>query len=572
MFLPILYFGQDIARLRSSLQKLEITPEDTSRVNLLCNIGWDTSYFDLAVGRLYAEQGLTLAEKLDYKEGIVRACNVIGAICLDMGDLEKSLEIHLRGLHLADSMKLTKQIASGNMNLANVYAVRGNTAKQQEHLEKSIANYRQLEKSNGLGVALANLGFLYFLRDSIERAEPLFKEALELATIANDPFKIAASLSGMARCKARKGYTKDAVSLMQRALLTNDTAGNLYEYGIITFDYAMMNIDLQRFDSADVYFDKSMAISRRLNIPSRQQAVHEGRAKLEETRGNWQKALFHFREAAKLKDSLQTDRALQHLRNMETMYNLNEKEQAIVLLNQQKSSQRTYLWFAVAGCLLLLLFIGVLFNRNKLRQRTNLLLEKQKSQLQIQNATIEEKNKSITDSINYAQRIQSALWPRAKDFEQYLKGGFVMLRPKDIVSGDFYWLAERDGYIFLATVDCTGHGVPGGFMSMLGSLLLTEIITDKGVLEPAEVLNQLRSRVISALRQTGETNESKDGMDMVLCRYDKSTRELVYAAANNSFYIITGEELQECLPDKQPVGYHIDMKPFKQYAVTLTPD
>lgn len=569
---PTLLDAQDKMRLRESLKKLATAAEDTNKVNLLQRIGWDTSYDDLAVGYRYAAQGLELAQKLNYKSGLVKSYNTIGAIRLDMGDGEGALEAHLEGLRIADSLQMKDALASGYMNIANVYSVQGNKQRQSEYLKKSIALSRELNNIRGLSVSLSNLGNLYYEEDSIASAAALFEEALSISTTLNDPFKTAAALSGLARCAARKGDSKKALLLMQRALAVNDSTGNSYEIALISIDFAAMALDLRNYETSAIYYTKAFDIYQRLNMPGKLQEVYSGLAKLAEATGDWRLALRYTRQAAHLKDSLQSDRVLRYQRDIETFYKLTEKDKDIALLNEQKSSQRILLWVAGGGALLLLLLIAQLVNRNKLRNRSNQQLEQQKTQLELQNATIEEKNKSITDSINYAHRIQTALWPRPQDFEQYLRSGFVLIRPKDIVSGDFYWLSEKDGYIFLATVDCTGHGVPGGFMSMLGSLLLTDIINDKGVTEPAEVLNQLRSRVITALRQTGESNDSKDGMDMVLCRYEKEKRELVYAAANNSFYIISNGELSEYLPDKQPVGYHVAMRPFTQQRIQLEAD
>jgi serine phosphatase RsbU (regulator of sigma subunit) len=570
--LPVTLVAQDKARLRSAMKNLETATDDTNKVNWLNDVAWDTSYDDLAVGRRYVTQSLELAKKLSFQPGLVRGYNTLGAIALDMGDMNGALEAHFSSLKIADSLKMQRSMATSYMNIANVYSVQRNDSLRLVYLSKSIAINRSLNNYNGLAVSLANMGNLQFELDSVDKAAEYLNEALAIAEKLNIPLRIGASLSGLARCEARKGNTAKAIDLIQRALYTVDTTGSTYEIALIHIDYGQVYTDLKRYDSAEAHYNKALTLYSRLKMPAKFQDIYEGLARMNEQKGDWKQALLYTRKATLLKDSMQSERVLQHQRDMESMYKLAEKEQAIEMLNQQKSSQKIFLWLAIAGCVLLLLFLAVLFNRNKLRQKSNELLEEKKTQLELQNATIEEKNKSITDSINYAHRIQSALWPRAQDFEQYLHSGFVMLKPKDIVSGDFYWLAERDGYIFIATVDCTGHGVPGGFMSMLGSLLLTEIISDKGIIEPAEVLNQLRRRVITALRQTGESNDSKDGMDMVLYRFKKENRELTYAAANNSFYVITKGELKEYQPDKQPVGYHLEMKPFTQHSLTLSPD
>jgi sigma-B regulation protein RsbU (phosphoserine phosphatase) len=186
-----------------------------------------------------------------------------------------------------------------------------------------------------------------------------------------------------------------------------------------------------------------------------------------------------------------------------------------------------------------------------------------------QNKALEEKNHEITDSINYAKKIQTALIPAEDEFKTFFSDSFVWLKPKDIVSGDFYWISEKNGKIFYATADCTGHGVPGGFMTMLGISFLEEIVSDKKIAEPAEILNQMRDRIIQALKQTAAAGESKDGMDITLCVFDPATKKLKYAAANNSLFILRSGIFTEYKPDKQPVGFHHEIKSFTQQEIQL---
>jgi PAS domain S-box-containing protein len=182
---------------------------------------------------------------------------------------------------------------------------------------------------------------------------------------------------------------------------------------------------------------------------------------------------------------------------------------------------------------------------------------------------IEETNKKITESIEYAQKIQTALFPDAENFDVNFSESFILFNPKDIVSGDFYWIGECNNTIVYATADCTGHGVPGGFMSMLGTGILSEIVNTKKITSPAVILNEMREQIISSLRQTGAENESKDGMDMVLCCINKDTLELTYASAYNVFYIISEGELFCSTADKMPVGFHFNMPQFKEHKVQL---
>ena len=177
---------------------------------------------------------------------------------------------------------------------------------------------------------------------------------------------------------------------------------------------------------------------------------------------------------------------------------------------------------------------------------------RQKEELEISKQEIELKNKSITDNINYAQRIQSAILPDIKLIYKTLEQSFILFLPKDIVSGDFYSFAERNGRVLLIAGDCTGHGVSGAFMSMIGSSLLNQIINEKGVDEPALILTMLNRLVIEALKQ-GE-NESNDGMDISICSFDLAKNELQYAGANRPLWLLRNNTIEVFRPDKFPIG------------------
>lgn len=194
-----------------------------------------------------------------------------------------------------------------------------------------------------------------------------------------------------------------------------------------------------------------------------------------------------------------------------------------------------------------------------------------------QKEVIELKNKDITDSITYARRIQEAILPKMENLDRYFAESMVLFMPKDIVSGDFYWFSERSGKVFFTASDCTGHGVPGAFMSMIGTAFLNESVNEKGLETPAEILDEVRKGVIVSLKQTGEEGQQKDGMDMALCAYSRKTNILEFAGANNSMYLIrkegvevqdmqgntvepnrseNGFSLFEFKANKMPVGYH----------------
>jgi serine phosphatase RsbU (regulator of sigma subunit) len=272
-----------------------------------------------------------------------------------------------------------------------------------------------------------------------------------------------------------------------------------------------------------------------------------------------------------LTDSIFSAENSKRIGDLKTHYEVQKKEaelkakaeaQEVITIEEEK--RQRFVIYAVIGLLIIVLVFAVfMFNRFKVTQKQKEIIEKQKH-------LVEENQKEIIDSITYAKRIQQVLLTSEKYIGNYVKEFFVLFKPKDIVSGDFYWATYLNNKFYLATADCTGHGVPGAFMSMLGINFLNQIIIEKSGSKPDEILNNLRKEIIEALNPKGSTEKSKDGMDMSLCCFDFYANTLEYASANNGIYILRNKEVIELKADKMPVGMHTeDIKPFTYNKVQL---
>jgi serine phosphatase RsbU (regulator of sigma subunit) len=252
------------------------------------------------------------------------------------------------------------------------------------------------------------------------------------------------------------------------------------------------------------------------------------------------------------------------LQTVYMQHGLIDQEEESIRMSQLafESKENKYIFSLIATfIMLLLIFAAILYYILKQNQRKSELILKQKK-------LVEENQKEMVDSINYAQRIQKALLKEEERVTMHLPDHFILYMPKDAVSGDFYWALDRDGYFYIAAVDCTGHGVPGGFMSMLGVAFLNEITAGSNTLSPNIILNKLRDKVLKELGKTGET---KDGMDISLMRMNLSTRKIQWSGANNSLYLIKNE-IKVIPADKQPIGYYPAMKPFTNHIIAAEPD
>lgn len=267
------------------------------------------------------------------------------------------------------------------------------------------------------------------------------------------------------------------------------------------------------------------------------------------------------------KDSIYNIEKLKQINQLQVEYETENKENEIKLLNKENQlneikvfakdkelrSHRLFILIVALGIIILAIFLFIVFRLYRQKIKNNLKLENQNIEINLKkeelqsksdtlNHTVKElqgKNNQITESINYAKTIQTAIMPSETFFKINFQDYFVFFRPKDIVSGDFYWSSEIDDSILVAVGDCTGHGVPGAFMSMIGNTLLNQIVNEKKIIDPAQILNKLNQGIVFSLEQHGNSEFSgDDGMDITICRINNKQKEITIAAANNESLII----------------------------------
>ena len=301
-------------------------------------------------------------------------------------------------------------------------------------------------------------------------------------------------------------------------------------------------------------------------------------------------ALNDFKKLNNLLDTIAKSSNERAIAEMQTKYDTEKKEKENELLkkekqlseleNETRKKQTRYLAIGLSIAFILLI---VILNRFMLTRKQKQKIEKQKEiieeekkavevqkqKTEEQKLIIEEKNHEIMASINYAKKIQTAVLKEEQHVSPTFPEHFILYIPKDVVSGDFYWALEKGDYIYITAADCTGHGVPGAFMSMLGISFLNEINNTEKVLSPAQILDDLRLRIIKELGQTGAIEGSKDGMDISMVRLNLKTNEIAWAGANNPLYIIKNNQLIEVRGDRQPVGYSYQQEPFTDHRLEL---
>ncbi|MGL4599231.1 MAG: SpoIIE family protein phosphatase, partial [Bacteroidia bacterium] len=447
--------------------------------------------------------------------------------------------------------------------LSLVYKSRNDFQKNLEYMRKSFFLHQSIGNEEGLAASCSNLGNAYLRIDSVDQALAVFTNGLAYSRRASKIRWEMLNLVGIAECLASKEQNEASEDTLQHAMLIARQLNSDYEMLKIYADVSRIRMKQQKFALALAYADSSLSLIHKIKSPDSEKEIWQSIAKIKEAQGDYKGAVVALTRFQQLKDSLLTVNVEKHQSELETVYESEKKDFEIKSLTQKKSIQNTYVLILIGGFILLLGLAILLFNRIKFRQRSSILLAKQ-------NAEIDEKNKDITDSINYAKRIQEAMLPETELLQTQFPESFVIYQPKDIVSGDFYWTLEKNNLHFLAVADCTGYGVPGGFMSVMSGALLAEIVTEQGIVDPAEILERLRARIISSLRQGAHEENNMDGLNIAIAVFDVANQKLNYAATNCNIWRLRHKKIEVLSQDTICVGFEKgEMRPFSRFEIAL---
>lgn len=500
----------------------------------------------------------------------------LGGIYGNISQLDVASAAYLKALKMFDKINDTVGIARSCHGLGFVQLEAGNHLDAEKYYLKALKHYELAGLKREQASILSNLGALFLTKAMKGGGESDYRKSLNylnrgvlIGQKINDYKNLSSCYNNLASLYGSKNELDVSLEYNFKSLDVNKKIDNPYGRANALGNIANAYLIMKRFDLAEKYCLEAIDIAEKANIISIVASNYGLLSDIKEAQKDFKGSLEYYRKSRNILDSLNTADKVKAMSEMEKKYDTEKKDKEIELLNQTQQAsdaeiakQKILNYSIGLGLALVVVFSFFLLRGYREKRKAN-------DKLHSQNNIIEEKNRSITDSINYAKTIQSAIIPDVAEFSENFEDSFVLYMPKDIVSGDFYWISDFETKIFFAAVDCTGHGVPGGFMCMLGSSLLSEIVNEKKVSSPAEILNQLRDKIMFSLRQKGQSGESKDGMDISLCCLDKKTRKLTYSNAYNSFYVIRNNELIESEVNKMPVGYHFKMQPFKEFEIQL---
>jgi tetratricopeptide (TPR) repeat protein len=616
-------YSQPVGTDDTLKQKIARTENASMKIELLVELGY--YYSENLLDSLYgvAHEIINLSRQEDQPCNEAIGYHYKGNYFNAKGQYEESISFYSKSMSIRERHCSTEKVAASATQLGNVNHFLGNYDQSYIYYYQSLRIYDDLDDFDGMSAQYSNLGLVDIARGKYKAAEVNFVKSLNFLQESMDSVKLGNVYNNFGNLYQTQEMYDTAVVYFQKAMdiyiAIDHKSGLAHGYNNIGIIYYYQGAE----DSCMIYFKKSLVIRKEIGVQSNisqsynnigilygyqakydlgiiysdsalnmakefglKEEISDAYLNLYEIyweRRDFENAAINLKYVWDYSDSLSSERSERLMNDAQVQYEtiktekeLAENEAMVDQTNAEIKRQNAIIWGASIGGILLAALCVVIYNRSKITKRQNVIIEQQKY-------ILEEKQTEIIDSIKYAKRIQDAMLKSENTQSAHLPENFVLFRPKDIVSGDFYWVLEKDQFLYLAVGDCTGHGVPGGFLTMLGSSILNEILSGEGHPEPAFILDEMRKKIVSELSQTGGIGESRDGMDLSLVKLNLKDLSMTWSGANNPIWIIPKQNrelgldfidsnhkgLVEIKAQKEPIAHHHIMTPFINREIQL---
>jgi serine phosphatase RsbU (regulator of sigma subunit) len=538
------------------------------------------SKFDLDKALDNYEKSLAIYEKIGYLKGMADMYGILGNVYYEKGVYHKSIDYFLKVVNVKEKLGDKRQVAGFLGNVGAIYQSTKEPAKAIEFYNKALKLNKELNDRQGIAINLVCIANADLDLNKPERALEYLLEALKINEEIGDSTYLSNNLSNVAVAYEKLKNLPKAFEYMEKA--TEMTVHGDVQQKIVNLqNSAEMLIRLKEYKKSESCLLKTEKLLEKYNSMNHKSTNALFFSILYDSLHNYKQSLTYYRKYIKLRDSIHNDENNKQIIKNQLQFEYEKKAAADSIRTEGEKEviavrlkeERTQRFALYGGLALVALFAVFMFNRFRITNRQKKIIEVKEKETHQQKRIIEEKHKEITDSINYAERIQRSFLATKELLDQNLGEYFVFFKPKDVVSGDFYWAGKlKDGRFALVTADSTGHGVPGAIMSLL-NITSIETSIKEGFTTPSDILNQTRNTIIERLKNDGSEEGGKDGMDCSLCIYDFPNRKLFVAAAYNPVWVVRDNKVIEVKPDNMPVGKHDKQNiPFTQHTVDLQKD
>lgn len=618
-------YNTAIEFMNKALKKYEGLKSNEGISNCYSNIGVILKeQGDFSEAKEYYDKAVSFFIESGDKRGLSACYNNIAGLFTDEGKYEDALDFYFKALKLKEELNDKRGIASAYIGIGNIQYLQASYEKAIEYYENSMKIYEEIGDKYSTSICIANIGNIFYEKGEYEKAVSYFQKTLNISYELNDIRGELYANNNIGNVLMEQGDLHQALKYFKAALDIAETIEDKYSRAAVSGNIADIHLILSENKSASKHLDTALtygiqAINAAYDINSADLIYTEAGIlqAIYRCKGDYKKALEYAEIFISTKDTIFSHEKTEALAEMSTKYESEKKQLQIDNLNkdnalknseiakseEKRKKQLILIWSFVLGFVIILIFSIIILQLFLQKKRTNIQLGIQKKQIELQNIVLQQANeeisaqrdeiaaqrdlvteqkehievqkKEIEDSIIYAKRIQNSVLPSESQTSSLLGEHFILFKPKDVVSGDFYWAAKKEEWTLIAVADCTGHGVPGAFMSMLGISFLNEIIRKIESIDTATILNELRKSIIESLRQTGTTetsNESssvKDGMDISLLALSPKNqlhrRAIKWSGAYNGLYLVSNNNH---IPNNNEKGLIEENEPMIQIELS----
>lgn len=572
--------------------------EDSDRINIYKELLYNYSTSEPSQAVFYGLQGLELAKKVNDKYSEIQLLNNLGIAYYGLGVYEKTLEYFLEVLEIEKDLDNPQSLSRAMNNVGIIYDEIGRLDKSTYYYEESIKIKKSYNDSLGISNTMSNLGLLFMKRGMPQKAVDYFRQCYKIDIQLNHEVGIYNSLHNLGIYHKDHGDKDSAIYYIEKALLAVPKGEKHYDKTYIIKSLAESYLIANNYRNAENYFNKAIQSAKEVEAIDVLKDSYKGLSEIYEYNKQFDKSLSAYKKYKNLNDSIFNQDFNSKVSQLEKNFEIQSKEKEIQLLtnkaeitNLQLIRRKNSNYFLMALGILLAIVAFISYNRYQIKNRSNKLLQQKNDEINLQKSEIkdnrdeieaqrdsilaqkqalEEASSEIMKSIWYAQHIQRAILPDLNDIKSVFHEFFMLYIPKSIVSGDFYWFTRKKDKIFFAFADCTGHGIPGAFMTVMANDLLNSIIIQQNQNDCAKIIKLLDEAVLNSLQY--KENSSSDGLDIALLCFDTKKQQLTFSGASMDLLIYQQDEWKNYKGERFSVGgftepehkqsknIHIDLK------------
>ncbi|MCS6822109.1 MAG: tetratricopeptide repeat protein [Microscillaceae bacterium] len=552
----------------------------------------------------YGKQALEVATKYNYHFGTIQAYTHLGNLYSQIGKYSEATQYLLKAIQIADEYNYQQQKQKVLNSIGLLYRSQKNYTKAIQNFRQSLQIAEQLKDKVAIADAENFIGSCYYLMGEYETALQYYNNALSTRKMLKDELGVAKVLNNIGLIYKRQGKYAEALANFEHTLKVQEKIGSATGLAIVLDNIGDTYLLLNDLEKALAFHQRGFQLAQKVQNKELLLDAYQSLANTFAAKKDFEQAYYYEHQFVLLQDSLISTEIQKRLADEQIAQTLAQKEKELELsmqkskLKEMQLAQNQYFTLFISIVLLLVIFLGLQIywrykhnkeTTQKLQEALTILqlrtqeVQQQAQEIQQQNLIITENHEKLTDSILYAKRIQDAMLLTEQEIHKIYPEMFVLYLPKDIVSGDFYWLdAQKDAKgklekLLLIVADCTGHGVPGAFMTLLGQSFLNNIIKERKIEQPALILKELDKQITLILQQktTHNLGDKHDGMDVAIMQWEVYANQIHFAGAKRPLYLFRNEQLIIYKGDKKAIGGDKPAQqisePFLQETIQVLP-